>query len=269
MTLDVVIATYKPEGILRVARMLLPEQEGVKYIVSWQCHGDAPLPECLQRKDIKVLRSDSIGSSANRNLGIEQTTGDIVYLADDDIEILPGALKKIMERFRNYPDTQVATFMMKEVSRKNYPKQVTELSFYLPKGYSVATYQMAFRRDIFPLVRFNEAFGINSGVFESGEDELFHLSARKKGLKCRFFPDILASHPHEATGRRKIFNPKVLHGMGALITVSYPKTFMLRLPLAAFRLHKQRRHSFFPAFFSLYVGSFKMLRYLLKPDSQL
>ena len=257
MTLDVVIATYSPDGIIRVSDMNLPVVEGVKYIVNWQKHEGAEIPAKLLRDDIKVYRTSGEGSSVNRNEGIMHANSEIVYLADDDIQIMPEAFDTIIGRFEEFPDTQLATFMMKETARKKYPLEVTELNFYLPKGYSVATYQMAFRREIFPQISFNEKFGINSGVFEAGEDELFHLTARKHRIKCRFFPDIIASHPHEATGRRKINDKKILHGMGAVITLSYPKSFFLRIPLRAWRLHKAKRCRFFRALKHLFVGSWK------------
>lgn len=47
LTLDVLICTYTPDGIRRVAGMNLPALEGVTYIVSWQEHADAPVPDSL------------------------------------------------------------------------------------------------------------------------------------------------------------------------------------------------------------------------------
>lgn len=260
MTLDVIIATYKPEGIQRVSQMYLPEIDGVNYIVSWQAHQGYEIPQNLKRKDIQIFRMEGKGLSRNRNNAIQNSKADIIYIADDDIEILPGAIEKIKERFSAYPDTDVATFKMKEEYRKIYPERITELSFYLPKGYHIGSVQMAFKRKIFPEYKFNESFGVNSGKFEVGEDELFHLKARAKGLKCRFFPDTIASHPHQASGRKKITDKRIILGMGAVITKSYPKTFLFRIPLKAWRLHKGGKFVFTPALYHLLLGSFKSYR---------
>lgn len=260
MTLDVVIATYRPEGIMRLSKMFLPAYPDVNYIISWQAHDNFPVPENLIRPDIHIYRMEGKGLSRNRNNAISRSEADIIYIADDDIEIMPDALPLIMESFKAYPDTDVATFKMKETYRKKYPEEITELGFYLPSGYHVGSYQMAFKRKIFPKISFNTDFGINSGKFEVGEDELFHLSARKSGLKCRFFPEIIASHPHEASGRRVIENPKVIYGMGAVITKSFPKTFLFRIPVKAYRLSKSKKYKFWPGLSQLFVGSLKSLR---------
>lgn len=257
MTLDVIIATYGPEGIDRVSRMTLPETENVKYVVSWQNHQNVPVPENLKREDVKIHRLDGKGLSRNRNNAIENSDADIIYIADDDIILMPEALNKIMQIFEQYPDTDIATFMMKETGRKTYPGEITDLSFYLPKNYNIGACQIAFKRKYYPGIRFNTDFGINSGKFEVGEDEIFHLQFRKKGLKCRFFPEVIASHPHDATGRKKIKNPKVVEGFGALITKSYPRSFCLRVPLKAWRLYKEKRYGFWKGLLYLSTGSFK------------
>ncbi len=55
LELDIAICTYGADGPSRVAMMLLPPEEGVRYVVSWQEHGDAVLPEILKdRKDVAV-----------------------------------------------------------------------------------------------------------------------------------------------------------------------------------------------------------------------
>lgn len=53
MKLDVAISTYQPQGLQRVADMNLPQVEGVRYVVSWQQHGGARIPEQLLRNDVK------------------------------------------------------------------------------------------------------------------------------------------------------------------------------------------------------------------------
>ena len=260
MTLDVVIATYMPEGIERVAEMELTPIPNVNYIVSWQNHQNHKIPEKLLREDIHIHRLDETGLSRNRNNALSHSKAEIIYLADDDIKIMPGALAAIMKRFEEYPDTEMATFKMKETGLKTYPEGVMELGFYLPKNYNIGTCQMAFRRRIFPGIKFNPEFGLGSGKFELGEDELFHLACRKHGLKCRFFPDVVASHPQDATGTKKITNPKVVQAMGVLITKSYPRSFLLRIPFKSWRLRKNKRSGFLFALINLYIGSLKSVR---------
>ena len=48
LTLDVLIATHTPEGILRVADMNLPVVEGVRYIVSCGITAMREIPPCAR-----------------------------------------------------------------------------------------------------------------------------------------------------------------------------------------------------------------------------
>lgn len=260
MTLDVAIATYMPEGIKRVEKMLstLPETEGINYIVSWQQHQEAQVPESLQqRPDVYIYRFEEKGLSRNRNNALVHCKGDLIYFADDDLILTLEAFETIKQRFEEYRDTQVATFKMKEKGTKIYPEEITELKFYLPKGYNIGACQIAIRKEVSNKLKFNEDFGLGSGKYEVGEDELFHLEARKMGLKCRFFPDIVASHPHPATGKREIKDPRVIQGFGVLILKSFPKTFLLRLPIKAHRLYKNKQYNFWGSLYHLFVGTFK------------
>lgn len=257
MTLDVIIATYKPDGIERVAKMDLPVVKDAGYIISWQAHQDYPVPEKLKRDDVKIFRMEGVGLSRNRNNAINHSSADIIYIADDDIEILPGALDKIRDRFTEYLDTEVASFKMKEQEGKIYPPEICKLSLQLPKDYHISSIELAFKRQLFPEIKFNEAFGINSGVFGGGEEEIFHLQARKKGYVCRFFPDTIVSHPAASTGLREISDPKVVEGFGAVISKSYPLTFLLRLPLKAYRLKKKKQYGFLKSLFYLTKGMLK------------
>ena len=93
LELDIAICTYGADGPSRVAMMLLPPEEGVRYVVSWQEHGDAVLPEILKdRKDVAVFRLDKKGLSNNRNNAIANCTGDIVLISDDDRSIIRKGL---------------------------------------------------------------------------------------------------------------------------------------------------------------------------------
>ena len=58
MTLDLAMITHGPQGIERVATVLLPPQPGVRYVVSWQRHENAPIPTALLRPDVEIHRFD-------------------------------------------------------------------------------------------------------------------------------------------------------------------------------------------------------------------
>ena len=61
LTLDLALITFGPDGIRRVGAMNLPRIDGVHYVVSWQCGGDAAVPASLIRPDISVCRTQKPG----------------------------------------------------------------------------------------------------------------------------------------------------------------------------------------------------------------
>lgn len=255
LTLDVLIATYMPEGILRVADMDLPVVDGVCYIVSWQQHGDAPVPEVLaSRTDMLIDRFGQKGVSLNRNNAIELATADILLMADDDLRYTPDRLRAVVETFEKNPDVDYASFMY-EGEHKTYPSEACDLTGNLPKGFYQTTFEVAVRRDS-PAgkLRFHAAFGPGAPIFHSGEDEMFLLTALRLGIRCRFFPIVITTHNGPTTGNRPITDPKVLQGMGAFIFYLYPFTFIPRIPLKAWRLARAGQAPFFKALYELASG---------------
>ena len=60
--MQVLISTCTPQGIARVAAMELPVVEGVEYLVMWQKHEGAQVPNQLERRaDVRIIRSERIG----------------------------------------------------------------------------------------------------------------------------------------------------------------------------------------------------------------
>ena len=77
MTLDILICSLN-KGVVRVQDVLLPPQEGVHYIVSYQYTDERYLdliPRVLgSRSDVSIYTYKSKGLSANRNLSVVMAT---------------------------------------------------------------------------------------------------------------------------------------------------------------------------------------------------
>lgn len=255
LTLDVLIATHTPEGILRVADMNLPVVEGVRYIVSWQDHREAEIPPALDaRNDVTVDRFGQRGVSFNRNNAIELSTADVYLVADDDLRYTPSQLEAVRQVFENNPDLDYASFMY-EGTGKIYPSEECRLGRRLPKGFYQTSFEVAVRRrGRAALLRFHPAFGPGSISLHAAEDEMFLLTARRMKLNCRFFPIVITRHEGMTTGQREITEPGVLRAFGAFIYYCYPLTFIPRIPLKAWRLSKSGQSRFLPALRDMLCG---------------
>lgn len=251
MTLDVLICTCRNDGIERVARMALPEVDGVRYVVSWQLperRFSVELPEALQRKDISVYVTDSIGLSRNRNNAMSHAVADICLIADDDLNYTEEQLLAVKTTFEQDEALDIAAFKYEcSADGKMYPKEECDLRR-MCKGWYLTSFELAFRRRSIGDLRFNELFGLGASVLEAGEESVFLYSALKRGLRGRFFPIVITRHEGPTTGVRRVAEPGILMSKGAYLYVAHRPTAILRIVLNAWREKRAGRMTFWHAF---------------------
>lgn len=258
LSLDVAISTYQAEGIKRVEKMLPSPQEGVRYIVSWQQHANAPVPHSIEnRNDVEVYRFDLEGLSNNRNNSLDKCRGDIVLIADDDVEFDKGFSDKIRRSFIDNPDVDLGVFKVKFTKEKVYPESNCRLGIPLPKNYYCSSIEIAFRRENLSSLKFWAKMGLGNYYFQCGEDELFLISAIKRGLRCMFFNEEIAVHPSDSTGNK--VNDGILRGQGYIIGLIYPLSSIFRIPIKALRISRTKKIAFFPTLFQLGTGAWNSI----------
>lgn len=246
-SLDLAVVTHRPEGLERVAKMLLPPAQGVTYVVSWQDHRDAPIPADLAaREDVKIYRFDRVGQSLNRNNAVAHCRAEIVLHSDDDVIYYAEGLADLRRAFRDHPEVDFATFRSDHGDMSRFPAEATNLlPRKLPKGYSVACFELAFRRELAPWLRCCPELGLGSERFHGGEDEALLLAALHRGLNCWFFPVTICAHPHDSTGTKASLTDQNLLASGCIIALQYPWSAALRVPLKAWRLSRQGKAPLF------------------------
>lgn len=256
LSLDVAISTYRPEGIERVVKMLhpIPQQEGVKFVVSWQEHNNSEIPEYLsKRPDVEIYRLDEKGVSNNRNNAIDNCHSDLILIADDDLEYDELAFENIKRIFEENPKVDLATFKFNYPIPKQYPENNSQLTVPYPKNYYGSNVEIAFRRQNIGDLRYWDGIGLGQEELSTGEDELFLISAIKRGLNCRFFDILIGTHPNLTTGKKT--SPGILRGQGFLINLIYPKSWLLRNILKAYRIYRNSHGSFYNSLFQLNKGA--------------
>ena len=149
MTLDILICSLN-KGVVRVQDVLLPPQDNVRYIVSYQYTDERYLdliPKVLAtRTDVAIYTYKGQGLSANRNLALEKDKSDIV---NEDFDIIA-----------------------------------------IPAQYSVSALEMACRRtSVQGKIRFDERFGLGTKFLTCGEEEIWLEDALHYGLKMHYYPE--------------------------------------------------------------------------------
>lgn len=268
MTLDVLIATMGTAGIGRVAAMRLPEVEGVRYIVSWQMPDDIRMdvPDALVRDDVVIYRHDDAGVSRNRNYAMSKATADVCLTADDDLLYDAEGLRSVMDVFRSDDALDVALFKYAGGSAKRYPDREYDV-VRLRKGHFVSEVEIAFRRSSVSgaNVRFNPLIGTCSPTIPTGEGEMFVYTALRHGLRCRFFPIVVALHPGVSSGFRTADTPGSLTGPGAMIYMYHKHTWPLRIVVNAWRAKHRCGGGFLQALQDMKNGALYARRFF-NPD---
>lgn len=258
LTLDLAVVTHRPEGLQKVAEMLLPPIAGVRYVVSWQQHCGAEIPDALtRRKDVDIHRFDGAGISSNRNNAIEHCTSDIILFADDDLELFPQGLAEIRKSFEDCPKLDVATFKSMHADLNRFPARRTPLNRHYPKGYWVTSVEIAFRRSTAGSLRCCPELGLGAPSLHGGEDEMLLQSAIRRGLNCWFYPVDICAHPHPSTGTKSNLTAGNLRAAGCVLALLNPSTCILRVPLKAWRLRRQGQKNIIKSLWHLYCGAFK------------
>ena len=266
-TLDLAVVTHQPSGINRVENMILDPIEGVRYIISWQSHQNAPIPESLMRReDVEIHRLDINGISNNRNNAIDFCKGDIVLFSDDDMVYSREGILKIIETFDADRSLEVALFKVDFFNKKKYPEEESLIKLPFPQGYFVSSVEIAFRRKKIRDLRCWPGLGLGSGEMVGGEDEFFIISCIKRGLCCKFIPHLIGKHPYPSTGDR--ISSGILISSGFIISVVYPMSCVVRIILKAWRVSKSGDINFISSLKALSKGLIRSNREVKKIPSR-
>lgn len=233
--LQVLISTHAAQGLEKVACQSLPSVEGVEYIVSCQSE-PMDIPQALDRNDVKVVFTPSIGLSNNRNNALRHATAPYALIADNDLRFYPEGLKGVIAAFEAHPETDIAAFRLDSPSPRVYPPAERDL-FSPYRNYWPCSAELAVRPASLrgKGLWFNPEMGLGSPKMHSGEESLLLLAAKRKGLNGRFFPITVCEHPEASTGTARQSSPGVLRAEGAIIALTYPATAPLRILLKAHR----------------------------------
>lgn len=236
LKLQVLICTYGSDGLQRLLQSIHPRVEGVGYLVAWQNpETSGPMPEKLRRDDFEIVTSATRGLSRNRNIALAAARGEILLIADDDVSYTPAQLCSVIEAFGSYPEEDILTFRyVSENAPKRYPDHTFPLD-HPAKGYYPTSFEIAIRRSSLPPdLRFDENFGIGA-LFPCGEEDLFLLEARRRGLRERFLPITICRHDGDTTAARILHSEGFVMTRGAVVPQLYPLTWPLRMLLLACR----------------------------------
>ena len=151
---------------------------------------------------VKVINSFEIGLSNSRNLGLKNSQGEILILADDDEVFEPDFIEIISNAYKLFPDATVISFQIENENRKlfkKYPKKSQK--FLKPLTlFSVMSIEITINKAILDASGngFDTLFGLGA-TFEMGEEAIFLMDLYRQQQQISFVPKVIASHKTQTT----------------------------------------------------------------------
>jgi len=262
--LFVLISTID-ERIAGIETILQPYDDHVTYIVSHQTTAALSetssriVAELKMRGDVRYDALEGRGVARNRNNALEMVEeGTVCLILDDDVQLCPDAFGAVLHAFSVNPEADFISFKILDMQGedyKRYPVQKQWHTLFTLTG--IGTTEMAFRGSavLRSHIRFDERFGPGAPVYPIGEDFIFAMDLRRKGMRMLFCPIPIVRHPKGSTGGS--LDENVIIGRGAV----FARVFG-RLAFAAdlyFALRKRTsyrgRYSFWRYFSLMLKGS--------------
>ncbi|MCM0666170.1 glycosyltransferase family 2 protein [Flavobacterium tyrosinilyticum] len=193
--------------------------------------------------NIRVINSFEKGLSKSRNLALENATGKILLISDDDVVFQKGFIAKIIDAYHKYPNAAVIKFSALKPNIKPLNKHVvyskSSLSIFdILNTSSIEITLNKFHVD-FGKHKFDENFGLG-GMFEMGEEAIFLSDLKKEGKQLVFEPEIIVEH-NTSTSSDKIDVLEKYFISGALFTRIFRKKYIFWIFIKIFFDLKQKK----------------------------
>lgn len=160
---------------------------------------------------VRVIRNKrNLGAPASRNRGISLAQGELLLLSEDDLELGPGFLEKLLEHMQATGADIIAgrrlwlrvgetrEQALKRTAQEKNPvadmRWLDHCSTALPEGdveSPLLDGTMLMRRSVVEQVRYHEPYG---GPSTWREETDFQLTALQKGLRLVFCPHVVCFH---------------------------------------------------------------------------
>jgi glycosyltransferase involved in cell wall biosynthesis len=147
------------------------------------------------KKDLQKMYSfREKGLSRSRNKAIQNSSGDICILADDDLVYVDEYEKIVKAAYEKYTDADIIVFYVSSDNKLNQKAPLKEGKINYITSMKVQSVQVTFKKDsiIEKEIKFDENFGTGTSNY-MGEENIFLFDALKNGLKIVSLPVKIAN----------------------------------------------------------------------------
>lgn len=188
------------------------------------------------------IKTEVRGLSKARNLGLENCTGEIVVLSDDDCWYPQNAFEIISKAFEKRKNARIILSQIFDPDKKVLYKSYNSSESYINNKLqlmSKSSIEVAFKKDLLLCEKFDERFGLGS-EFVCGEEVDFLLNNFEKN-KLYYIPKITVYHKKKADGSS---NRQVI-AKGAIYGKNFNLFICLLVLLRDFIIKKEKNFEYF------------------------
>ena len=188
--------------------------------------------ETNDKHKVRMISTTERGLANSRNRAIKNATGDICLLCDDDEVLVEGYEQIILNSFDLLPEADIIAFDLQKISIGISSPRYTKTFKYgfsrkiqrAPAFKTYASVQLAFRREriIENNLLFDTRFGAGSNKISAGDETVWQVEAKRRGLKIFYVPNLITYVSQENSKWFEGLNERYYYDLGACLSVNYP-----------------------------------------------
>lgn len=177
----------------------------------------------------RMVTTTTRGVGMNRNIALEHADGDILLIADDDMEYVTGYKETVLNAFISLPDADALIFNINTIGqdmKRRQNEKIQRVCFWNSLNYGAVRIAVKRKSLEEKKITFNLNFG-GGTTYSAGEDSLFISDMIRKGLKLYTYPETIASVNQDDSTWFRGYNQKYFYDKGAFFAAFTPKLAFL------------------------------------------
>ena len=216
--------------VLIATRNLTSEQQVNQLLTNMNLQSDYLLINQTENLACKIVNQKVIsvkqkGLSASRNLAIGKATGDIVLLADDDV---------------NNPEADIICFGVESKNPQRKIKKMRSTQMGYLKIMRICSSQISMKLEKIKGIPFDEKFGAGS-TYNRGEEAIFLCDCLRRGLTIKYVNKKIAELEQKESTWYKGYSKEFFQIQGKVFKRMYPRCYKVIAWQYAIRKYPQYR----------------------------
>ncbi|MGG5578473.1 glycosyltransferase family A protein [Myroides sp. C15-4] len=211
-----------------------------------------------------IYNSKDKGLSKSRNKAVSLAKGDIILLCDDDVIYKANYSEIVNKAYSKIPDADIIVFkgISTNLERQfhNFGDDIKKMNFRDTLQCSSVLVSCKLKSIVSNEIMFDNRFGSGSGMYSSGEENIFLKDCLTRKLKIYYYPEVILTKKFSNSLWFRGFTKEYFISKGALFKKLLGYKCYLGIFFFAVKKHSKYKSS---------VNFYKAIIYMLKGCNQL